>query len=99
MAIDSSFEKVNEDDFDTAQMENIFDENLFGLLEELCKKVAKQKNLPPYVIFQEPSLEDMATKYPISMEEMENIVGVGKNKVIKFGKPFVEVIAKYVEEN
>lgn len=99
MAIDSSFEKVNEDDFDTAQMENIFDENLFVLLKELCKKVAKQKNLPPYVIFQEPSLEDMATKYPISMEEMENIVGVGKNKVIKFGKPFVEVIAKYVEEN
>lgn len=99
MAIDSSFEKVNEDDFDTAQMENIFDETLFGLLKELCKKVAKQKNLPPYVIFQEPSLEDMATKYPISMEEMENIVGVGKNKVIKFGKPFVELIAKYVEEN
>ncbi len=99
MAIDSSFEKVNEDDFDTAQMENIFDETLFGLLKDLCKKVAKQKNLPPYVIFQEPSLEDMATKYPISMEEMENIVGVGKNKVIKFGKPFVELIAKYVEEN
>lgn len=99
MAIDSSFEKVNEDDFDTAQMENIFDETLFGLLKELCKKVAKQKNLPPYVIFQEPSLEDMATKYPVSMEEMENIVGVGKNKVIKFGKPFVELIAKYVEEN
>lgn len=99
MSIDSTFEKVNEEDFDTAQMENIFDEELFALLKEVCKKVAKQKNLPPYVIFQEPSLEDMATKYPISMEELENIVGVGKNKALKFGKAFLEVIAKYVEEH
>lgn len=99
MAIDNSFEKVNDEEYDTAQMENIFDETLFAILKDLCKKVAKQKNLPPYVIFQDPSLEDMATKYPISMEEMENIVGVGKNKVIKFGKPFVETISKYVKEN
>lgn len=99
MAIDNSFEKVNDEEYDTAQMENIFDETLFAILKDLCKKVAKQKNLPPYVIFQDPSLEDMATKYPISMEEMENIVGVGKNKVIKFGKPFVETISQYVKEN
>lgn len=99
MAIDNSFEKVTDEDYDTAQIENIFDENLYAILKDLCKKVAKQKNLPPYVIFQEPSLEDMATKYPVSMEEMENIVGVGKNKAIKFGRPFVEAIAKYVDEN
>lgn len=99
MALDRKFDKVNEEDFDTAQMENIFDENLFGILKDLCKKVGKAKNLPPYVIFQDPSLEDMATKYPISMEELENIIGVGKNKALKFGKPFVELIAKYVEEN
>ncbi|MBI1221165.1 MAG: DNA helicase RecQ [Bacteroidetes bacterium] len=99
MAIDNSFEKVNDEEYDTAQMENIFDETLFAMLKDLCKKVAKQKNLPPYVIFQDPSLEDMATKYPVSMEEMENIVGVGKNKVIKFGKPFVELIRQYVKEN
>ncbi len=99
MAIDNSFEKVTDEDFDTAQIENIFDETLYAILKDLCKKVAKQKNLPPYVIFQEPSLEDMATKYPVSMEELENIVGVGKNKAIKFGRPFIEAIAKYVDEN
>lgn len=99
MALDSKFDKVKEEDFDTAQMENIFDETLFGMLKELCKKVGKAKNLPPYVIFQDPSLEDMATKYPVSMEELENIIGVGKNKAIKFGRPFVELIAKYVEEH
>ncbi len=99
MALDSKFDKVKEEDFDTAQMENIFDETLFGMLKELCKKVGKAKNLPPYVIFQDPSLEDMATKYPVSMEELENIIGVGKNKALKFGKPFVELIAKYVEEH
>lgn len=99
MSIDNSFDKVNEEEFDNGQMENIFDETLFAMLKDLCKKVAKQKNLPPYVIFQEPSLEDMATKYPISMEEMENIVGVGKNKVTKFGKPFADMISQYVKEN
>lgn len=99
MALDTTYNKVTEDDFDSAQVENIFDEELYGMLKDLCKKVAKQKNLPPYIIFQEPSLEDMATKYPVSLDELENIVGVGKNKAIKFGKPFVELIAKYVEEN
>lgn len=99
MALDSSFERINDDDFDNAVVENIHDEVLFGMLKDLTKKIGKQKGLPPYVIFQEPSLEDMATKYPITMEELENIIGVGKNKAIKFGKPFLELIAKYVEEN
>ena len=56
-------------------------------------------NLPPYVIFQQPSLEDMAYKYPVNMDEMENIIGVGKNKAKKFGKPFIALISQYVEEN
>ena len=75
------------------------DETLFSMLKDLTKKIAKQKNVPPFVVFQEPSLEDMAIQYPITMEEMKNISGVGTGKAIRFGKEFVEMIAKYVEEN
>jgi ATP-dependent DNA helicase RecQ len=65
----------------------------------LCKQTAKQKNLPPFVIFQETSLEEMAIQYPITMEEMKNITGVGAGKAAKYGKPFIDLISKYVEEN
>lgn len=99
MALDNSFEKIKDEDFDSVAIENIFDKALFAMLKDLTKKIGKQKGLPPYVIFQEPSLEDMAGKYPITIEEMEKIIGVGKNKAFKFGKPFIELIAKYVEEN
>jgi ATP-dependent DNA helicase RecQ len=75
------------------------DENLFSMLKDLRKTLAKQKNLPPFVIFQDPSLEEMAIQYPITMDEMKNITGVGSGKAIKYGKPFIDVIAKYVEEN
>jgi len=75
------------------------DEMLFAMLKDLTKKIAKEKNLPPFVIFQEPSLQDMATQYPITMEEMKNIVGVGQGKALKFGEPYVDIISKYVEEN
>ncbi len=75
------------------------DEELFGILKELCKEVAKDEDLPPYVIFSEPSLEDMATQYPISMQELTNITGVGQGKAEKFGQPFIEAIQDYVEEN
>ncbi len=75
------------------------DEVLFSLLKDLVKKTAKSKGLPPYVIFQEPSLEEMSIQYPITMEEMTKISGVGSGKALKFGKPFVELIKKYVEEN
>ena len=76
-----------------------YDQNLFELLKKLRKDVGKKKNLPPYVIFQEPSLEEMATTYPTTNEEMAAINGVGMGKVGKFGKPFMEAIKKYVEEN
>ena len=76
-----------------------YDEALFELLKALRKKIAKEKNLPPYVIFQDPSLEEMATTYPISKEDMAQINGVGMGKVVKFGKPFIDLIAKYIEEN
>jgi len=75
------------------------DETLFSMLKDLVKKTAKAKGLPPYVIFQEPSLEEMAIQYPISMDEMVKISGVGSDKALKYGKPFVELIKKYVEEN
>lgn len=75
------------------------DEILFSLLKDLVKKTAKAKGLPPYVIFQEPSLEEMAIQYPITMEEMVKISGVGSGKASKYGKPFIELIKKHVEEN
>ncbi len=76
-----------------------YDEALFELLKNLRKKIAKEKNLPPYVIFQDPSLEEMATTYPTTKEDMAQINGVGMGKVVKFGRPFIELIKKYVEEN
>lgn len=75
------------------------DETIFAMLKDLRKDISKQKNLPPFVIFQDPSLQDMATQYPINMEEMKNIVGVGSGKAIRYGKPFIELINTYVEEN
>ncbi len=72
---------------------------LFEMLKELRKKVSKGKNLPPFVIFLETSLEDMATQYPTTVQELEKIQGVSKGKAIRYGKKFVDVISKYVEEN
>jgi ATP-dependent DNA helicase RecQ len=76
-----------------------YDQTLFELLKGVRKKVAREKSLPPYVIFQDPSLEEMATVYPLTIEELSQINGVGRGKVQKFGKPFLEVINKYVEDN
>jgi len=75
------------------------DEVLFAMLKDLVKKIAKQKALPPYVIFQETSLEEMAIQYPITMDEMTKISGVGTGKAAKYGKPFIDLIKKHVEEN
>ena len=74
------------------------DEELFAMLKDLRKKVAKQHALPPFVIFQDPSLEDMAVQYPITIEELQNITGVGVGKARKFGAEFVKLIKAYVEE-
>ncbi len=75
------------------------DSTLFAILKDLRKKIAKTNNLPPYVIFQDPSLEDMCTNYPITIEELANIQGVGAGKAQKYGKEFIEVIKQYVEDN
>ena len=75
------------------------DRTLFSMLKDLRKTIAKQNNLPPFVIFQDPSLEDMAIQYPITKEEMTQIAGVGAGKAEKFGEPFIKLIKEYVEEN
>jgi ATP-dependent DNA helicase RecQ len=77
----------------------VLDETLYNMLKELTRKVAKQKEVPPYAVFQENSLNEMALNYPTSLEELKNISGVGEGKAKKFGKPFVDMIARYVEEN
>ncbi len=76
-----------------------YDVKLFEMLKAIRKKLAKEKDLPPYVIFQDPSLEEMATTYPTTKEELASVNGVGMGKVQKFGKNFLEVIKTYVEEN
>lgn len=75
------------------------DTELLQMLKDLRKKLAKQKGLPPFVIFQDPSLEEMCTHYPISNDELKQISGVGAGKALKFGKPFTDLIQKYVEDN
>jgi ATP-dependent DNA helicase recQ len=75
------------------------DPELYSILKDLCKKVAKKMSLPPYVIFQEPSLESMATTYPITIEELANIPGVGMGKAKRYGQDFVNVIRRHVEDN
>ncbi|MFK8275836.1 DNA helicase RecQ [Capnocytophaga cynodegmi] len=77
----------------------VADEVLLGMLKDLRKKVAKKKGVPPFVVFQDPSLEDMALKYPITISELTNVHGVGEGKAKKYGSEFIELIGRYVEEN
>ena len=74
------------------------DEELFSMLKDLRKKVAKKHGLPPFVVFQDPSLEDMSVQYPVTLEELQNITGVGVGKARRFGEEFVRLIKAYVEE-
>jgi len=99
IAVDQKFERYPDDDDAGVEVENIFDEVLFDMLKDLTKKVSKQLNLPPYIIFTDPSLEEMAFKYPINIDELSKIIGVNKGKAIKYGKQFIELIKKYVDEN
>lgn len=99
VALDQQFEKVMDDDERDVEVENVYDEVLFAMLKDLTRKVGKQQNLPPYVIFQEPSLEEMASKFPTTVDELAKITGVNKSKAVKFGKSFIELIDAYVKEN
>jgi len=78
---------------------SVFDTRLLGMLKDLRKKIAHQKSVPPFVLFQDPSLEDMALQYPITIEELTNINGVGSGKANRFGKEFIVFIAQYVKDN
>lgn len=89
-----------EEEFETPVIDSkAYDKTLFDMLKSLRKKVARTKGLPPYVIFQDPSLEEMATLYPTSNDDLKKIVGVGESKARKFGKDFIKLIEEYVDEN
>ena len=100
---DHDYDNGDEDDPEALAMnggkDGGADKTLFALLKDLRKTIAKQNGLPPFVIFQDPSLEDMAIQYPITKEEMTQIAGVGAGKAEKFGEPFIKLIKGYVEEN
>lgn len=101
IVLNNLFEEANEDDDESGEGTTgaAADEKLFEMLKDLRQKEAKKKNLPPFVIFLESSLQDMATIYPTNVVELEKCQGVSKGKALRYGKPFVELIAKYVEEN
>ncbi|MBI1342134.1 MAG: DNA helicase RecQ [Terrimonas sp.] len=101
IVLNNLYEEANEDDDEAAETGNgaATDEKLFELLKELRQVEAKKKGLPPFVIFLESSLQDMATLYPINTDDLEKCQGISKGKAIRYGKPFVQLIAKYVEEN
>ena len=103
-----SFKIVEDRDFEEEEADDmpmrtggtvVVDPALFSMLKDLRKKVSKLHGLPPYVIFQDPSIEAMATTYPITIEELRNIPGVGEGKAKRYGKEFVDLIRRHVEEN
>ena len=101
IAIDHDYSGVDEDDsivVNDGKGAGI-DETLYAMLKDLRKEIAVQNDVPPYIVFQDPSLEDMTIQYPISMEEMNQISGVGAGKASRYGAEFIEMIEKYVEEN
>lgn len=98
--LNREMEATDDDQDETSQGgAGAMDEELLKMLKDLRKKIAKQKNLPPFVVFQDPSLEEMCIHYPVSLEEIKQIHGVGSGKALKFGTPFVNLISKYVEDN
>jgi ATP-dependent DNA helicase RecQ len=98
MTSDHVYTKESADAIVSASKGGVTDEKLLKQLKDLRKAQSKKLDVPPYVVFQDPSLDDMAMKYPITMEELLNIHGVGEGKARKYGKPFVEMIKAYVEE-
>jgi ATP-dependent DNA helicase RecQ len=95
------YDEANADDDEGVEIEEeaALDTKLNDLLKELRQKEAKKKGLPPFVIFLETSLQDMATLYPVTMADLEKCQGVSKGKALRYGKPFIDLITKYVEDN
>lgn len=90
----------NEDDMDKSPVNvSAYDKILFGMLKKLRKDIAHQEDIPPYVIFSDPSMEEMCTVYPTTMDDLKQIIGVGESKAKKFGEPFLQMIVDYIEEN
>jgi ATP-dependent DNA helicase RecQ len=98
---DRDYENPDEEDLMEAMgsKSSTADKTLFALLKDLRKEIARKEKLPPFVIFQDPSLEDMSIQYPVTPDELKQITGVGSGKALKYGKPFLELIKEYVEEN
>jgi len=100
MTEDHDFTETEDDTSTTASKSSgVADEVLISMLKDLRKKVAKKLGVPPFVVFQDPSLEDMALKYPVNLEELGSVHGVGEGKAKKYGKEFVDLIARYVQDN
>jgi ATP-dependent DNA helicase RecQ len=102
IVLNNLFEESEDDDDDSAENTGsgaATDDTLFEMLMELRQKEAKKKSLPPFVIFLENSLQDMATLYPTTLQELEKCQGVSKGKALRYGKPFIELITQYVQEN
>lgn len=93
------YDKIPADYYTGKQKKSASDETLVKILKDLRKQVAQQKGVPPFVVFQDPSIDDMAINYPCNNEELKNIAGVGAGKAMKYGKAFIDAISKYVEEN
>ena len=96
---DHDYTKIDIEEAQSNQKSSVFDSTLLAMLKDLRKKVAHSKKVPPFVLFQDPSLEDMALQYPITIDELTNINGVGSGKATKFGNEFVALIKNYVLEN
>ena len=99
MTHDHIFDENTDNAAVSAKASTGVDDKLVGMLKELRKKVAKKNAVPPFVVFQDPSIDDMALKYPVDLKELGNIHGVGEGKAKKYGKEFVDLIARYVEDN
>ena len=104
----TSFMLIKEHDFSDTDDDDLIlnqkgggalDDKLFNMLKDLRKSIATKKQIPPFVIFQDPSLEEMTVHYPVTIEELHNISGVGLGKATRYGKPFIELIDNYVKEN
>lgn len=91
--------QYEDDDSTPTRITSALDDTLFKILKDTRKKIGKRLSLPPFVIFQDPSLEAMATSYPITIEELQSMPGVGQGKAKRYGKEFVDLISRYVEEN
>lgn len=96
---DHNYDQLEKDSPESSGGGSSADPVLFKMLKDLRKKVSRQKSVPPFVIFHDPSLEDMSIQYPITIDEMKQIAGVGAGKAMRYGKEFIDLIKRYVEEN